>query len=103
MTLNFNFNLAARQATQIEDIASDMRSLANDKMTNAIATIDASWDGETSNLFIRHCDETKKQIISRASDLDSLARRIREVAKILREAEERARREMEIFGGGGRQ
>ena len=92
MTVNLNFNLAIRQATQIENIASGMRSLANDKMTNAIATIDASWDGETSNLFLRHCEETKKQITLRAAELDNLAQRIKEVARIMREAEGHASR-----------
>ena len=102
MTLNFNFNQAIRQAAQIEAIASEMRSLANGKLTTANATVNASWDGDTSNLFLNHCEETKKQITARATDLDNLARRIREVARILQEAEDRARREMEIFSGGGK-
>ena len=100
MIYNFNYNLAIRQATQIEEIAREMRSLANNKLTNAIATVDASWDGDSSTIFLRHCTETKQQIITKATDLENLARRIREVARILKEAEDRARREMEIFSGG---
>ena len=101
MILDFNYDLAKRQATQIEGIAGDMRSLANGQMSNAIATVNASWDGDTSNLFIRHCNETKQQIVSRAAELENLARRIRDVARILKDAEERARREFEMFSGGG--
>ena len=101
MILNFNYDLAIRQATQIEGVAGEMRKLANVQMTNAIATIDASWDGDTSNVFLQHCNETKQQIATRAAEFENLARRIREVARILRDAEERARREMEIFSGGG--
>jgi len=97
---NFNYNLAIRQATQIEEIAREMRSLANNKLTNAIATVDASWDGDSSTIFLRHCAETKQQMITKAADLENLARRIRDVARILKAAEERARRAMEIFSGG---
>ena len=101
MIWNFNYNLAIRQATQIEEIAREMKSLANGKFSTAIATVDASWDGDTSNIFIRHCTETKQQITAKATELENLARRIRDVAKILKEAEDRARREIEIFSGGG--
>jgi uncharacterized protein YukE len=95
MIFNFNYSQAIKQAGQIEDVAREMRSLASGKLTTAIDTINASWDGSTSDIFIGHCNETKTQIGTRASDLDALAKRIREVAKILKEAEERARREME--------
>ena len=101
MILNFNYNLAIRQAAQIEEIAREMRTLANGKFANAIATVDASWDGDTSIIFLRHCNETKQQITTKATELDNLAQRIREVARILKDAEDRARREMEVFSGGG--
>ena len=87
MIQNFNYNQAIKQASQVEEIAREMRSVANSKLSNAIATIDASWDGDTSNLFLRHCNDTKQQIAARASELDNLAHRIREVARIRREAE----------------
>jgi len=98
MILNFNYDLAIRQASQIEGIASEMRKLANGQMNSAISTVDASWDGDTSNIFLRHCNDTKQQIITRAGELESNAQRIRNVARILRDAEERARREMETIG-----
>ena len=99
MVLDFNYNLAIRQATQIEDIAREMRSAENGKLANAIAAVDASWDGDTSGIFLRHCAETKQQMIAKAGELENLARRIRDVARILKEAEERARRELEVFSG----
>ena len=101
MILNFNYDLALRQASQIEGVAGEMRRLASGQMSNAIATIDSSWDGDTSNMFLRHCNETKQQIITRAVELENLAKRIRDVARILRDAEERARRAIEIISGGG--
>ena len=100
MVLNFNYNLAIRQATEIEEIARSMRSLANGKFSTAIATVDASWDGDTSAIFLRHCAETKQQITTKATELENLARRIRDVARILKEAEERAMQEIETFSGG---
>jgi len=101
MVLNFNYDLAIRQATQIEDIACEMRKLANGQMSNAIATIDASWDGDTSSIFLRHCGETKQQVVARAGELECNAQRIRSVARVLRDAEETAKRIIGLPGGGG--
>jgi uncharacterized protein YukE len=93
--MNFNYDLAVRQAAKVEEIASDMRALADNRLGAAYEGIGAVWDGEASDAFMAHCHETKRRVSSRANELLETARRMREVARILREAEERARREME--------
>jgi uncharacterized protein YukE len=92
---NFNYDKAIRQAEQIESVAGHMNSLANSTLSSAIGGVKASWEGYTSEIFVRHCEETKGQILEKALDLAHIAERIREAARILREAEENARRQME--------
>ncbi|MDR1605189.1 MAG: WXG100 family type VII secretion target [Gracilibacteraceae bacterium] len=95
MIYNFNYAKAIGQASQIEAVADDMRNLASGRLRGALDSINAAWDGETSKLFLRHGEETKQRITARANELTKLAERIRQVARILKEAEERARREIE--------
>jgi glycerol kinase len=95
MITNFNYDQAVRQAGKIEEIAADMKTLAENKLGPAYEGVDAVWDGEASGAFMGHCHETGRRVLARANELYETARRIREVARILREAEERARREME--------
>jgi hypothetical protein len=90
VTWNFNYNQTIEQAKRIETIAEDMRSLANGRLENAYDSIDAAWDGETSAIFLRHCGQTKAGLLERAGQLITLAGRMREVARILKEAEENA-------------
>jgi len=83
MIMDFKYDLSIRQAAQIEEIAGEMRNLANRQYTDAIATIDASWDGDMSSVFLGHCNETKQQMTARATELENLAQRIRDVARII--------------------
>lgn len=95
MIWNFNYDKAIAQARTIENVAEEMRSIANNRLSGAIASINASWDGEASILFLRHCEETKQRIHDKANELTNIARRVRDVAKILHDAEAEARRKME--------
>jgi uncharacterized protein YukE len=95
MIWNFNYDKAIRQAEQIEGVAGNMTTLANNTLSGAMGAVNASWDGASSDLFLRHCEETKGQILEKARQLVQTASKIREVARILREAEINARRQME--------
>lgn len=95
MIWNFNYDKAIRQAEQIESVVGNMNTLANSTLGGAIGAVNAAWDGASSDLFLRHCEETKEQILEKARQLAQAASKIREVARILREAEINARRQME--------
>ena len=101
MILNFDFALASRQASEVEEIGREMRNLANRRFNDAIAAIDRSWDGETSISFIRHCNDTKSKMLLKASEIENLGKRIRTVARIVKETEDSIRREMQTYSGGG--
>lgn len=109
--INFNYSRAISQAGQIEEIAQEMRSLADRDLQNGLEELSACWKGEASNQFVAYCGTTQNDLRAEASKLQDLARRIREIARILREAEERAKAQMQSassstgsgggFSGGG--
>jgi uncharacterized protein YukE len=90
--IQFDYSRAISQAGQIETIASEMRTLASGKVSDAMTAIDASWDGNTSTSFLTHCEGTKTEITATAGTLDGLAGQIREAARIIKEAEEAAQK-----------
>jgi len=89
--LNFNYNQAINQANQINTIAIDMLSVANKELQSSIDSLGASWQGEASQQFIEYCAITQDDIRAQSESLKNLAERMKEVARIIKEAEDRAR------------
>ena len=92
MIENFNYTRAINQAVSVERIASELRSIANNRLKSKYAAIGAAWSGTNATNYLRHCTETTSQILDKASTLDSIASRMRSVARILRDAEENVKR-----------
>ena len=90
--LNFNYNRAINQARQIETIASDMKNTADKDMQTAIDSIGACWQGEASRQFIGYCSGVQADIIKQANDLKNIAVSLRSAAKIIKEAEDKAKK-----------
>lgn len=89
--MDFNYNKAISQANQIDNIATDMLNIANKQMQTTIDSIGICWRGDASRQFINYCDSTQGDVRAQAKKLQELARRIREVARIIKAAEERAK------------
>ena len=87
---NFNYTKAMNQASQVDTVANDMLSVANKQMQNTLDSIGACWQGEASRQFIGYCATTQADMRAQASKLQDLAKRIREGARIIRDAEEKA-------------
>jgi uncharacterized protein YukE len=88
--MNFNYNKAIKQAEKIESVADDMQNIANRQFQTAINSISVCWKGDASAAFNRYCVATQTDMRAQSSKLLDLGKRIREVAKILKEAEEKA-------------
>ena len=69
---------AKRRVTQMEEIADSMRALAEGELSEAIGGIEAAWGGEASDLFLRHCYETRRRIVARSAEMHKQAQQIRE-------------------------
>jgi WXG100 family type VII secretion target len=88
--MNFNYDQAMRQATQIDDAACEMENLSNQTLRGAMDHIGAAWQGGAATEYLRQCDRARDDIRVKASALKETAERLRKAARILKEAEERA-------------
>ncbi|UNC91120.1 WXG100 family type VII secretion target [Candidatus Contubernalis alkaliaceticus] len=88
--INFNYNKAINQSREVDAVASEMLTTANTQLQAAINSIGACWRGDASEQFLHYCHSTQVDIRTQANKLQDLAARIRTVARIIAEAEERA-------------
>jgi len=89
--INFNYNQAMKQADQIDAIADEMFSLADNKYDNTIDALTACWKGEASQRFVNHCNVTKTDITTQAKKLRDAADKIRVIARTVKDAEEKVK------------
>ncbi|HWQ79796.1 MAG TPA: WXG100 family type VII secretion target [Anaerovoracaceae bacterium] len=89
--MNFNYNQAINQAKQLEGVANEMLNVANKQFQTTVDSIQDSWEGKASQQFLSYCIATQEDIKKQARKLQDLAGRIREVARIIEEAEQRAK------------
>jgi WXG100 family type VII secretion target len=89
--MNFDYGRAISQASQIEGVSREMTALANRQFKATLESMGACWKGEASQLFLTQCGAMQSDLLTQARRLQELAARIREVARIIKEAEERAR------------
>jgi WXG100 family type VII secretion target len=89
--MDFNYGLAIRQANQVDEIAKEMQNIANRQLQSAVDSIEACWQGDASKQFLGYCTTTQEDIRIQARKLQDLANRVRTVARIIEEAEQRAK------------
>jgi len=88
--IEFNFEQARRRAAELEEIAQDLASLAKRDMENTRAELAAAWKGESAQLFCGKSDKLQQDIASTAKELAAVAGSIREIARLVYEAEMQA-------------
>ena len=102
MAIEFNYNNAISQAELIEGIVKDMRDVANKDLQTTVDSISASWRGDAAQQFLRYCFTAQGDVKSQAAKLEKLATDIRRVAKVIKDAEDKAKREAELLAAKAR-
>ncbi len=92
MSIEFDFAQACRQASELEEIAGEIRTLANQKMSNSMQQLSANWKGDSASAFLKKNDLLRDDIADTAETLYSIAASIRTVARRIYEAEMAAKR-----------
>lgn len=87
---NFNYYEAMRQASRLDEISGSICKLSNNEFNTVIDNIQGSWHGTAANEYVNKCRLLQDKIKSEASHLSELAGRIREIARIIEEAERAA-------------
>lgn len=88
--IEINFQAAQAQAKKLEDIADDMKRLANQQLANTIQEMSACWKGEAATSYFSKADKVKQDIAATAKTLYAIAESIREESKRIYDAEMRA-------------
>lgn len=90
-TINFNYRKAISQANQLEDLADDLKRIANRDVDGALDQVAGSWKGDSSQLFLQKGEKAKSDLIRSANQLRNTANAIRKAAENVRRAEIRAK------------
>ena len=90
-TINFNYQKAMRQAAQLEDLANQLKRIANSDVDSALDQVAGSWKGDSANIFLQKGNKAKNDLIQSAKQLQNTANAIRSAARALRAAEIRAK------------
>ena len=102
--LIFDFNKAMAQVKELRQIASSMKNMNNQTLANAISGVQGAWDGQTSQQFLKKCNELKELIAKEAKNIDQVADSLEHSARIIEAAEraaaEAARRAAAAVAGG---
>lgn len=89
-TIEMNFSKAKQQASELEQVAKELKNLASDKMENSLSTISGSWESENATAYLTKARTVQEKISKCGTELQSTATAIRNIAQITYDAEMRA-------------
>jgi len=83
--LQFNYNKAIQQVAELRSIANDME--ASKKLSNAMSTTGAAWEGPTSEQFKSKCEALSDLITAEIGRIRTIADSLEQTAKQIRDTE----------------
>lgn len=86
-TIEMNFQRANQQASELEEIAGELKTIANQKMTDSMGKVSSSWRSENATKYLRKAGTVQGNIKRISTELQSAATTIRSIAKITHDAE----------------
>ena len=88
--INFNYNKAITNATEIDNIANDLENLMKNNLDTVTSDLDNIWQGEAASLIKTQFSSKREEIMSTVASLRQTSSDIRRAAAIIRKAEEDA-------------
>lgn len=88
--IEINFQNAQAQAKKLEDIADNMKHLADQQMADTIREMSSCWRGEAAAAYFGKAEKVKQDIMDTAKALYAVANSIRAQAKRIYDAEMQA-------------
>lgn len=89
--IRMEYNKAMKQAEKLDQIAADLRRVADQRFTPSLAQVNRAWKSDASVKFIRKGNKLAQEILARAKELEKAAKTVRTIAKNTYNAEMRAR------------
>lgn len=95
-SIQFNYEQAIGQAKKLEQLADELKTLANTNLDNTLSELSSNWSGESASAFLSKAEKAKSDILSNVKQLYDAASVVRESAENLRKAELIAKRMAEM-------
>jgi WXG100 family type VII secretion target len=89
MKIRIDYDQVIRQANEIGSIAGDLDGVKKE-LQNIISDVDANWDGEASKVYVQRCTSLGEYLKDVSRDMNRVSSTIKEVARIIKQADERA-------------
>lgn len=86
-TINFNYNRAIQQASELDEIANNLSRLTSSEFAETMQNISANWKGENANKYLKKGERLQSDMSSTAKSLHGVASEIRRIAKRIYDAE----------------
>lgn len=80
-SIEFDFQQAIKRAEELEEIAADMKKLANEDLDSSLQSLSTAWKGEAATAYLTKGSGLKEKILKSSNDLKKTASTIRNVAK----------------------
>ena len=88
--IEIDFAAAYSQAKKLDDVADEMKRLANQQLNSTIGKIGSSWKGESATAYLNKAEIVRDNITQTAQSLASIAASIRSDAQRIYNAEKAA-------------
>ena len=89
-TIELDYQNALNRAAELEGLASQLRSIANDEFAQALENVKNAWQGDNAQKYVQKARKMKPKMIKASDDLKEVASTIRTVAKNTYDAEMKA-------------
>lgn len=85
--IEFDFRQAMNRADELDQVASEMKRMANNDMQSSLQQLSTAWKGEAASAYLTKGGRLKDKVLKSASDLNKTASTIRSVARRVYNAE----------------
>ena len=85
--IEFDFRQAMNRADELEQVAAEMKRMANNDMQSSLQQLSVAWKGEAASAYLTKGGRLKEKVVKSANDLNKTASTIRSVARRVYNAE----------------
>ncbi|MFT3952523.1 MAG: WXG100 family type VII secretion target [Oscillospiraceae bacterium] len=100
-TLLMNYQKAAQQSARIEQLAEELRTIRNNRVSAEMNTVAGAWSGDGANAYFAKVNAWYAETEQAVEEMVSVAAALRKNAKTIYNAEMRALELARTFSGGG--
>lgn len=79
--IRMEYNKAIQQAERLENLAAELRQLADDRFNNCLTEVNNAWKSDSSVKYLKKGRKLQGEIVKRARELEKTAAAVRQIAK----------------------